>query len=56
MDVDPPVGVALTGGLLSADGPLRRSVLERLGEEPGLRTVEEPVDAVVGALRMAAAS
>ena len=54
MDVTPPVGVALTGGLLSADGPLRRSVLQRLGEEPGLRTVDEPVDAVVGALRMAA--
>jgi len=55
MDVEPPVGVALTGGLLSVDGPLRRSVLKRLGEEPGLRTVEAPVDAVLGALRMAAA-
>ena len=55
MDVESPVGVALTGGLLSVEGPLRRSVLKRLGEEPGLRTVEAPVDAVVGALRMAAA-
>lgn len=55
MDVDPPVGVALTGGLLGADGPLRRSVLKRLGEEPGLRTIDQPVDAVVGALRLAAA-
>jgi len=55
MDVEPPVGVALTGGLLSVDGPLRRSVLKRLGEEPGLRTVDAPVDAVLGALRMAAA-
>jgi len=55
MDVEPPVGVALTGGLLSVNGPLRRSVLKRLGEEPGLRPVDAPVDAVVGALRMAAA-
>jgi len=55
MEVEPPVGVALTGGLLSVDGPLRRSVLKRLGEEPGLRTVDAPVDAVLGALRMAAA-
>lgn len=55
MDVEPPVGVALTGGLLGADGPLRRSVLKRLGEEPGLRTIDQPVDAVVGALRLAAA-
>ena len=55
MDVDPPVGVAVTGGLLSADGPLRRTVLKRLGEEPGLRVIDEPVDAVLGALRMAAA-
>ncbi len=54
MDVDPPLGVALTGGLLSANGPLRRSVLHRLGEEPGFRTIEAPVDAVVGALRLAA--
>jgi len=54
MDVEPPLGVALTGGLLSANGPLRRSVLQRLSEEPGLRTIEDPVDAVVGALRLAA--
>jgi glucosamine kinase len=55
LDVDPPLGVALTGGLLSANGPLRRSVLQRLREEPGFRTIEDPVDAVVGALRLAAA-
>jgi glucosamine kinase len=54
MDVEPPVGVALTGGLLSVDGPLRRSVLKRLGEESGLRTIDRPVDAVLGALRLAA--
>jgi N-acetylglucosamine kinase-like BadF-type ATPase len=55
MDVDHPVGVAVTGGLLNADQPLRRSVLARLGEESGLRTIESPVDAVVGALRLARA-
>ncbi|HEX6104568.1 MAG TPA: BadF/BadG/BcrA/BcrD ATPase family protein [Gemmatimonadales bacterium] len=54
LDVEPPVGVALTGGLLGADGPLRRSVLQRLAEEPGLRPLDTPVDAVVGALRVAA--
>jgi glucosamine kinase len=54
LDVEPPVGVALTGGLLGTNGPLRRSVLQRLGEEPGLRTIESPVDPVLGALRLAA--
>ena len=54
LEVDPPVGVALTGGLLSPGTPLRRSVLERLAEEPGLTTVDTPVDAVSGALRIAA--
>jgi hypothetical protein len=29
-------------------------VLARLGEEPGLRPMDGPVDAVVGALRLAA--
>ncbi len=55
LDPDEPLGVALTGGLLGVNGPLRRSVLQRLGEEPGLRTIETPVDAVLGALRLAAA-
>jgi N-acetylglucosamine kinase-like BadF-type ATPase len=54
LDLKPPVGVALTGGLLSADGPLRRSVLARLTEEPGLAPVATPVDAVQGAIRLAA--
>jgi glucosamine kinase len=53
MEGEPPVGVAITGGLLSSDGPLRRSVLARLREEPALRPVEAPVDAVAGALRLA---
>jgi glucosamine kinase len=54
LDAEPPVGVALTGGLLSVERPLRRAVLARLGEEPGLRPMDGPVDAVVGALRLAA--
>jgi N-acetylglucosamine kinase-like BadF-type ATPase len=52
MDVEPPVGVALTGGLLGVDQPLRRSVLALLREQPGFRLSEEPVDAVLGAIRM----
>jgi glucosamine kinase len=54
LDVEPPVGVAVTGGLLATDGPLRRSVLTRLKEEPTLLPVDGAVDAVLGALRLAA--
>jgi len=54
LETEPPIGVALTGGLLAEDRPLRRSVLARLGEEAGLRPIEIPVDAVLGALRLAA--
>jgi len=54
MNVDPPVPVAVTGGLLGNDGPLRRSVVARLREEPRLAPVEGPVDAVLGAVRLAA--
>jgi N-acetylglucosamine kinase-like BadF-type ATPase len=53
MPSEAPVGVAITGGLLATDGPLRRSVLGRLREEPALTPVEAPVDAVAGALRLA---
>jgi glucosamine kinase len=53
MDLEPPVGVAVTGGLLSADGPLRRSVLTKLGEDPSLAPMETRVDAVEGAIRLA---
>lgn len=56
MEIDPPVGVAITGGLLEADTPLRRRVLARLTEEPGLQPIETSVDPVLGALRLAAAS
>jgi glucosamine kinase len=55
LDAEGPVGVALTGGLLAEDRPLRRSVLARLTEEPGLRPVDAQVDAVLGALRLASA-
>ena len=54
LDAPPPFGVALTGGLLAEDRPLRRSVLARLGEQPDLRPIDAPVDAVLGALRLAA--
>jgi glucosamine kinase len=54
MDVQPPVGVALTGGLLSSEGPLRRSVLARLREDANLSPLETRVDAVEGAIRLAA--
>ena len=53
MNVDPPVPVAVTGGLLGRDGPLRRSVVARLREDPRLAPVETPVDAVLGAVRLA---
>jgi glucosamine kinase len=53
MDVQPPVGVALTGGLLSSEGPLRRSVLTRLREDASLSPIETRVDAVEGAIRLA---
>ena len=56
LQVQEPVGVALTGGLLAVDRPLRRAVVTRLAEEPGLAPLDAPVDAVVGALRLARAS
>jgi N-acetylglucosamine kinase-like BadF-type ATPase len=54
LTAEPPIGVALTGGLLAEDRPLRRAVVARLTEEPGLRPIDAPVDAVAGALRLAA--
>ena len=56
LDAGPRIGVALTGGLLAEDRPLRRAVAARLREEPGLIPLDTPVDAVVGALRLAAAA
>ncbi len=54
MELTPPVHVAVTGGLLSPDQPLRRALLSKLKEEPALKPTEAPVDAVAGALRLAA--
>lgn len=53
MEIDGRVGVAITGGLLGADGVLRRSVLSILREEKALEPIEKPVEAVLGALRLA---
>jgi glucosamine kinase len=54
LDAEQLIGVALTGGLLARDRPLRRAVLAKLKEEPGLAPIDAPVDAVLGALRLAA--
>ncbi|MEO7986496.1 MAG: BadF/BadG/BcrA/BcrD ATPase family protein [Gemmatimonadales bacterium] len=53
MEVEGKVGVAITGGLLDGDGQLRKRVLAILHEAPALAPIETPVDAVLGALRMA---
>jgi N-acetylglucosamine kinase-like BadF-type ATPase len=55
MELTPPVRVAITGGLLSPDQALRRALLAKLREEPALNPTEAPVDAVAGALLLAAA-
>src|SRR5918997_1036316 len=55
MDLSPPVRVAITGGLLSPDQPLRRALLAKLGQESAFQPTEAPVDAVAGALLLAAA-
>jgi N-acetylglucosamine kinase-like BadF-type ATPase len=56
MDIAPPVPVAITGGLLGQDQPLRRTLLAKLAEEPVFLPIDTPVDAVAGALRLAASS
>ncbi|HEV2086086.1 MAG TPA: BadF/BadG/BcrA/BcrD ATPase family protein [Gemmatimonadales bacterium] len=53
MDVTPPIPVAVTGGLLGADQPLRKTLLAKLAEEPLFQPTDTPVDAVAGALRLA---
>ncbi len=53
MDLTGPVAVAVTGGLLGPDQPLRKTLLAKLAEEPAFQTTETPVDAVLGALRLA---
>lgn len=49
---DAAVPVALSGGLLGNEA-LRRAVLAKLAEEPRLRVLDAPVDAVAGALWIA---
>lgn len=55
MDLSPPVPVAVTGGLLSADQPLRRALLAKLNQEGAFQPTDAPVNAVAGALLLAAA-
>jgi ABC-type uncharacterized transport system YnjBCD ATPase subunit len=50
---DGSVPVAMSGGLLANDA-LRRVVLARLADEPRLAVQDAPVDALAGALRLAA--
>jgi glucosamine kinase len=45
--------VALAGGLLDPDTPLRAAVLARLAEHDGLAVVDAPIDAAMGALALA---
>ena len=52
---DGPTPVALTGGLLETIPTLRRAVLAKLADQPSLRPVGEPVDAVLGAHRAGSA-
>jgi glucosamine kinase len=56
MELTPPVRVALTGGLLAPDQPLRRTLLAKLAEEPAFQPTDVPIDAVAGALQLAASN
>jgi hypothetical protein len=47
------VRVAITGGLLSPDQPLRRALLAKLAEESVFAPTAAPVDSVAGALLLA---
>jgi glucosamine kinase len=53
MEIDPPVRVAVTGGLLSQDQPLRRALLAKLREESIFEPTPGPIDAVAGAIFLA---
>lgn len=53
MEISPPVNVAVTGGLLAPEQPLRKTLLAKLAEEPAFQVTDAPVDAVAGALRLA---
>jgi N-acetylglucosamine kinase-like BadF-type ATPase len=56
MEISPPVPVAVTGGLLAQDQPLRRALLAKLRQEAAFQPTETPVDAVAGALLLAASA
>jgi glucosamine kinase len=56
MDIAKPVPVAVTGGLLSPNQPLRQTLLAKLAEEPAFQPSDLSVDSVAGALRLAAAT
>ena len=56
MDISPPIPVAITGGLLTEEQALRRALLTKLREEPAFQPTEIPIDAVAGALLLAAAA
>jgi N-acetylglucosamine kinase-like BadF-type ATPase len=56
MEISPPVRVAVTGGLLAQDQPLRRALLAKLRQEAAFQPTETPVDAVAGALLLAASA
>lgn len=53
MTTKPPVPVAVTGGLLSGETPLRSAVLAKLAEDARLAPSEARIDAALGALAMA---
>jgi N-acetylglucosamine kinase-like BadF-type ATPase len=54
MALTPPIAVALAGGLLAGEPLLRDRVFARLSEESELEPTAVPVDAVIGALHLAA--
>src|SRR3954468_3878589 len=56
MDIEPPISVAVTGGLLSQDQPLRRALFAKLREESVFAPRTETVDAVAGGLRLGEAA
>ncbi|HET7600099.1 MAG TPA: BadF/BadG/BcrA/BcrD ATPase family protein [Gemmatimonadales bacterium] len=53
LDTPEPLPVVLAGGLLSADTPLRRAVIEKLREDPAVRPQDRELDAALGALALA---
>src|SRR3954471_8611615 len=56
MALTPPVPVAVTGGLLAPEQPLRKTLLAKLAEETAFKALDTQVEAVAGALRLAEAA